>query len=85
MPSWFDISSLSKDDAEDEAGVKAAAQTVEKLVDAEVAAGIPEERIVVGGFSQGGATSVRPTPAHTLISLDSVPLRASFCDSSTTR
>lgn len=58
MPSWFDIASLSKDDAEDVPGVRAAAQTVETLVDAEIAAGIPEDRIVVGGFSQGGATAL---------------------------
>lgn len=58
MNSWFDIAGLEMDGPEDDQGVKAAAETVENLIEAEIAAGIPEERIVVGGFSQGGATSV---------------------------
>ena len=52
MPSWFDLKSLDPSGPEDEAGVKAAAAYVNTLIEAEVAAGIPSERIVVGGFSQ---------------------------------
>lgn len=58
MNSWFDIATLDIDGPEDDQGIKDAAKTVENLIEAEIAAGIPEERIVVGGFSQGGATSV---------------------------
>jgi len=58
MPSWFDLKSLDPSGPEDEAGVKAAAAYVNTLIEAEVAAGIPSERIVVGGFSQGGALAL---------------------------
>lgn len=62
MNSWFDIMSLSMTGPEDEKGIKAAASTVEKLIEAEVTAGVPTERIVIGGFSQGGAASVSALP-----------------------
>lgn len=32
--------------------------TVHRLIDAEIAAGIPSERIVLGGFCQGAALSI---------------------------
>uniref|UniRef100_A0A2K6UZ25 Acyl-protein thioesterase 1 n=1 Tax=Saimiri boliviensis boliviensis TaxID=39432 RepID=A0A2K6UZ25_SAIBB len=45
MPSWFDIIGLSPDSQEDEPGIKQAN-------------GIPSKRIILGGFSQGGALSL---------------------------
>ncbi|KAI0043456.1 Phospholipase/carboxylesterase [Auriscalpium vulgare] len=58
MPSWFDILSFGFDSAEDETGMLRSLRSIDDLVAAEVAAGIPSERIVVGGFSQGGALSI---------------------------
>lgn len=59
MPAWYDIYTLSEtDDREDEAGIQQASQIVVKLVDAERQAGISNDRIFIGGFSQGGATSI---------------------------
>ena len=55
MPAWFDLKSLNPQGPEDEAGVKAAAAYVNSLIEAEMEAGIPSERIILGGFSQGGA------------------------------
>ena len=43
---------------DDEEGVRDSVRYVESLIDQEVAAGIPSERIVVGGFSQGGAVAL---------------------------
>lgn len=43
---------------EDEAGVRATAAYLGELIQAEVDAGIPSERIVLGGFSQGGAMAL---------------------------
>lgn len=43
---------------EDEAGILRSRSTVHRLIDAEIAAGIPSERIIIGGFSQGGAMSL---------------------------
>ncbi|XP_012676794.1 acyl-protein thioesterase 1 [Clupea harengus] len=58
MPSWFDIVSLSPDATEDESGIKRAAENIKALIDQEVKNGIPSTRIVLGGFSQGGALSL---------------------------
>ena len=58
MPSWFDLKSLSPNGPEDEAGVKSAAEYVNSLIEAEIAGGIDSSRIILGGFSQGGALSL---------------------------
>ncbi|KAG1927004.1 acyl-protein thioesterase [Pimephales promelas] len=58
MPSWFDIISLHPDAEEDESGIKRAAESIKQLIDGEVKNGIPSHRIVLGGFSQGGALSL---------------------------
>lgn len=58
MPSWFDLISLDVNSKEDEEGIKRAAQKIHGIIDKEVSAGIPSDRIVIGGFSQGGALAL---------------------------
>ncbi|XP_007428273.1 acyl-protein thioesterase 1 isoform X1 [Python bivittatus] len=58
MPSWFDIFGLAPDSQEDEAGIKQASENVNALIEQEVRNGIPSNRIILGGFSQGGALSL---------------------------
>ncbi|XP_065351103.1 acyl-protein thioesterase 1 [Cloeon dipterum] len=58
MPSWFDLRSLDADGPEDEEGIKNACNLVHKMIDEEVKEGIASERIVIGGFSQGGALAL---------------------------
>ncbi|KAM9501505.1 acyl-protein thioesterase 1 [Clarias gariepinus] len=58
MPSWFDIIGLGPDAEEDETGIKKASESIKALIDQEVKNGIPSHRIVLGGFSQGGALSL---------------------------
>lgn len=43
---------------EDERGIKTSAEYLNSLVQQEIDAGIPADRIVLGGFSQGGAMSI---------------------------
>jgi len=57
MNSWFDILGLKPDAPQDEAGIKKSSQILMDLVQQEVQAGIPTNRIFIGGFSQGGATA----------------------------
>uniref|UniRef100_A0A915CN75 palmitoyl-protein hydrolase n=1 Tax=Ditylenchus dipsaci TaxID=166011 RepID=A0A915CN75_9BILA len=57
-PAWFDILGLSDDTNEDDAGIEAAALYVHNLIDEEVATGTPSNRIVLGGFSMGGALAI---------------------------
>ena len=61
MPGWFDIANLSgltDSKQDDEKGLLASVAAVDALIQAEVDAGIPENRIVLGGFSQGGAVAI---------------------------
>lgn len=55
MRSWYDIKSLSIADREDADGVRESEQEVIKLIKRENARGIPTNKIVLAGFSQGGA------------------------------
>ncbi|WNH48261.1 carboxylesterase [Stenotrophomonas aracearum] len=55
MRAWYDIVSMDFASRADAAGVTASVQALDALVDAEIARGIPAERILLAGFSQGGA------------------------------
>ncbi|XP_030635914.1 acyl-protein thioesterase 1 isoform X3 [Chanos chanos] len=57
-PHAFDIIGLSPEAEEDETGIKKAAESIKALIDQEVKNGIPSDRIILGGFSQGGALSL---------------------------
>lgn len=58
MPSWYDITSLDDRVGQSCVGIDESRATITALIDEEVAAGIELDRIVVGGFSQGGAMSL---------------------------
>ncbi|NXF21793.1 LYPA2 thioesterase, partial [Rhodinocichla rosea] len=58
MPSWFDLMGLTPDAPEDEAGIKKAAESIKAIIEHEMKNGIPPNRIILGGFSQGGALSL---------------------------
>jgi predicted esterase len=60
MPGWYDISNFSDlaTRTEDEVGCQRSAKYFHQLIDEEIKSGIPSERIVLGGFSQGGAISL---------------------------
>uniref|UniRef100_A0A8C6S471 palmitoyl-protein hydrolase n=1 Tax=Neogobius melanostomus TaxID=47308 RepID=A0A8C6S471_9GOBI len=58
MPAWFDLKGLSPQTAEDEAGIKKAAESIRAIIEHEAKNGIPPHRIILGGFSQGGALSL---------------------------
>lgn len=59
MRGWYDITSLDfAARQEDEAGIRASIAEIEALIAAEGARGVPPERIVLAGFSQGGAIAL---------------------------
>lgn len=58
MPSWFDLKTLDMYGPEDVNGIQEASKNVQQLIQAEIAAGISSNRIIVGGFSQGGALAL---------------------------
>ncbi len=58
MPGWYDISSPSIIEQEDEAGIKESSAILKQLCEEQEAKGIHSSRIVVAGFSQGGAIAL---------------------------
>ncbi|MEO0368839.1 MAG: carboxylesterase [Pseudomonadota bacterium] len=55
MPGWYDIKGLQIEDKQDAEGIKQSAELVATLINEMIDDGIPSERIILAGFSQGGA------------------------------
>lgn len=66
MRAWFDILTLDRDGPADETGIRASASILDQLIAREQERGIATDKIVVAGFSQGGAIALygglRSTP-----------------------
>lgn len=58
MRAWYDIRNLQIDQRADEQGVRESIAQVEALIAREVERGVPPERILLAGFSQGGAIAL---------------------------
>ena len=59
MRAWYDIKGLNREGPEDDAGIRESEGIVRKYIEAELARGIPAARIVIAGFSQGGAIALQ--------------------------
>ncbi len=64
MRAWYDIRELTPAGRDDEAGLAAARHRIERYIEREVAGGIPARRIVLAGFSQGGAVALHVGLRH---------------------
>jgi len=76
MRAWYDIVSMDFRSRADAKGVAESVQQVEELIAREQARGIPSQRIVLAGFSQGGAITLsaglqRSEPLAGLVALSS--------------
>lgn len=84
MRAWYDIYGLGVRDREDATGIRESATLVHGLIDQELAAGIHSERIVLAGFSQGGAIALQaglryPQPLAGILALSTyLPLPATL-------
>ena len=58
MRAWYDIIELSTSRGQDEAGINHSADKIRELIDLEIQRGIPASRIILAGFSQGGAMAL---------------------------
>ncbi len=58
MRGWYDIYSLTLGGPEDAAGITATSQTITDLCQQQQSQGIPSQRIILAGFSQGGAIAL---------------------------
>lgn len=58
MNAWYDIASMDFLDRQDELGIRVSETLLRKLIEREVARGVPADRIYLVGFSQGGAIAL---------------------------
>ena len=58
MPAWYDVYGEIPISREDEAGIQASQRYIASLINIEISRGIASERIVLAGFSQGGAIAL---------------------------
>ena len=58
MRAWYDIIGIDRESPQDEPGIRASAQKVEIMIRREIGRGIPANRIILAGFSQGGAIAL---------------------------
>jgi len=58
MRAWYDIYSLTDLNHEDQAGIIASRYAITQLIQQEITNGMPANRIVLAGFSQGGAMAL---------------------------
>ena len=58
MPAWYDIYGLTGNSKEDASGIKTSQEYINALIQKELGKGIASERIVLAGFSQGGAIAL---------------------------
>ena len=84
MRAWYDIVSFDRGGPADESGIRASGEILNELIRRERDRGIPANRIVVAGFSQGGAIALHaalryPERLAGLMALSTyLPLAGSF-------
>lgn len=59
MPGWYDISMMEIERKPDEAGIRESQGFIDDLIDREIGRGISSDKIVLAGFSQGGAIALQ--------------------------
>ena len=74
MPAWYDILEMSLDRKVDNRQLLQSAAALQALIDREIDRGIASQRIIIAGFSQGGAVSYQgalsyPQPLAGLLAL----------------
>ena len=64
MRAWYDIRTLTAEGRADDAGIRESVALLGRYIAAERAAGIESSRIIVAGFSQGGAIALHAGLRH---------------------
>jgi phospholipase/carboxylesterase len=84
MRAWYDIISLDRSGPQDEKGIRQSAAILTELIERERMRGVANDRVVVAGFSQGGAIAMHTALRHSqplagLLALSTwLPLGSSF-------
>ena len=64
MPGWYDISMAELHRKPDEVGVRQSQASIDQLIAREISRGIAAEKIILAGFSQGGAIALQVGLRH---------------------
>ena len=57
MPAWYDIMAMNIEREVDERQLRVSARAIQALIEQQIATGIDSRRIILAGFSQGGAVA----------------------------
>ncbi len=57
MPAWYDILEMNIERKIDEAQIQQSSDAITALIEREISRGIPSNKIILAGFSQGGAVA----------------------------
>lgn len=74
MPAWYDLLSMDIDRKVDQTQLVQSATSIHQLIDREIERGIDSQRIIIAGFSQGGAVAYQaaltyPKPLAALMAM----------------
>jgi phospholipase/carboxylesterase len=64
MPAWYDVLEMTIDRRVDIAGLMASAEAINSFISREIERGINSKRIIIAGFSQGGAVAYQVALSH---------------------
>ena len=64
MPGWYDISMAELERKADEAGIRDSQRAIDALIAREIEHGVASDKIVLAGFSQGGAIALQAGLRH---------------------
>ena len=64
MRAWYDIYSFAAGSPQNETGIRASQVYIESLIAKEISRGIPNNKIFLAGFSQGGAIALHTALRH---------------------
>ena len=83
MPAWYDIKQMDIDRHIDEDQLKQSAAWIHALIDREIERGVDSSRIIIAGFSQGGAVAYQaaltyPKPLAGIMALPTSPRPIAF-------
>jgi phospholipase/carboxylesterase len=57
MPGWYDIKGISIEDKQDAVGMAESREMLDQIIESQIASGIASDKIILAGFSQGGAVT----------------------------
>ena len=85
MRAWYDILGIDRQSKQDEVGIRGSAAAVRALIEREKVRGVSADRIVLAGFSQGGAMALfvglrYPERLAGIMGLSCYPVLASTLD-----